>query len=66
MDGTTVFLRRDHRSEALGSLSVLQDETICVLLEYLDPRYIAYLSCVSMYFYIDYESIEYRILNLNV
>ncbi|CAN6845660.1 unnamed protein product [Brassica oleracea var. botrytis] len=48
MDGTTVFLRRDHRSEALGSLSVLQDETICVLLEYLDPRYIAYLSCVSI------------------
>ncbi|KAH0898138.1 hypothetical protein HID58_047706 [Brassica napus] len=48
----TAFLRRDHRSEALGSLNVLQDETICILLEYLDPRYIAHLSCVSIVMYI--------------
>lgn len=45
--GTTAFGQRDRRPDALGSLSVLPDETICVLLENLAPRDIAHLACVS-------------------
>lgn len=49
MDETAAFRQRDRRPEALGSLSVLPDETICVLLEYLAPRDIAHLACVSRF-----------------
>ncbi|KAG2313571.1 hypothetical protein Bca52824_025128 [Brassica carinata] len=52
MDATALFEQRDRRPEALGSLSVLPDETICALLEHLDPRDIARLACVSSVMYI--------------
>ncbi|KAG7587480.1 F-box-like domain superfamily [Arabidopsis thaliana x Arabidopsis arenosa] len=48
----TTLGQRDRRPEALGSLSVLPDETICALLEYLAPRDIANLACVSSVMYI--------------
>lgn len=46
---TATFGQRDRRPDALGCLSVLPDETICVLLEYLAPRDIAHLACVSRF-----------------
>ncbi|CAN8233943.1 unnamed protein product [Cochlearia groenlandica] len=49
---TTTFGQRDRRAEALGNLSILPDETICVLLENLTPRDIAHVACVSSVMYI--------------
>ncbi|KFK42213.1 hypothetical protein AALP_AA2G226200 [Arabis alpina] len=49
---TTAFGQRDRRPDALGDLSVLPDETICFLLEFLAPRDVANLACVSSVTYI--------------
>ncbi|KAG6705463.1 hypothetical protein I3842_07G180400 [Carya illinoinensis] len=46
------FGPRDRRPDALGDLRVLPDETICAILEYLTPRDIARLACVSSVTYI--------------
>uniref|UniRef100_A0A2P2JLR5 F-box protein At1g78280 n=1 Tax=Rhizophora mucronata TaxID=61149 RepID=A0A2P2JLR5_RHIMU len=43
---------RDRRPDALGSLKVLPDELICTILEYLSPRDVARLACVSSVMYI--------------
>ncbi|KAF3445888.1 hypothetical protein FNV43_RR11065 [Rhamnella rubrinervis] len=43
---------RDRRPDALGDLRVLTDELICTLLEYLTPRDVARLACVSSVMYI--------------
>ncbi|XP_030947080.1 F-box protein At1g78280 isoform X1 [Quercus lobata] len=43
---------RDRRTDALGDLSVLPDETVCVILEYLTPRDVARFACVSSVMYI--------------
>ncbi|KAG8632916.1 hypothetical protein MANES_18G065400v8 [Manihot esculenta] len=43
---------RDRRQEALGYLNVLPDELVCAILEYLTPRDVARLSCVSSVMYI--------------
>lgn len=40
---------RDRRTDALGDLSVLPDETVCVILEYLTPRDVARFACVSRF-----------------
>lgn len=40
---------RDRRTDALGDLQVLPDETLCALLEYLTPRDLARLACVSRF-----------------
>ncbi|XP_010535386.1 PREDICTED: F-box protein At1g78280 isoform X2 [Tarenaya hassleriana] len=49
---TTTSGHRDRRSETLGGLHVLPDETICFILEYLSPRDIARLACASSVMYI--------------
>ncbi|XP_037496142.1 F-box protein At1g78280 isoform X2 [Jatropha curcas] len=46
------FEIRDRRPDALGNLKVLPDELICAILEYLTPRDVARLSCVSSVMYI--------------
>lgn len=43
---------RDRRADALGDLSVLPDETVCAILEYLTPRDVARFACVSSVMYI--------------
>ncbi|XP_058087090.1 lysine-specific demethylase JMJ21 isoform X2 [Magnolia sinica] len=42
----------DRRHDALGDLRILPDELFCALLEYLTPRDVARLSCVSSVMYI--------------
>ncbi len=42
---------RDRRADALGDLRVLPDETVCAILEFLTPRDVARLSCVSRFFF---------------
>ncbi|KAH7524352.1 hypothetical protein FEM48_Zijuj06G0110300 [Ziziphus jujuba var. spinosa] len=42
----------DRRPGALGDLRVLTDELICAILEYLSPRDVARLACVSSVMYI--------------
>lgn len=42
---------RDRRTDALGDLSVLPDETVCAILEYLTPRDVARFACVSRFFF---------------
>lgn len=41
------FQFKDRRADALGNLRVLPDEIVCSILEYLCPRDVARLSCVS-------------------
>ncbi|GMN45361.1 hypothetical protein TIFTF001_014549 [Ficus carica] len=43
---------RDRRPDALGDLRVLPDEVICSILEFLTPRDVARLSCVSSVVYV--------------
>lgn len=38
---------KDRRTDALGDLRVLPDETLCAILVLLCPRDVARLSCVS-------------------
>ncbi|XVF38656.1 hypothetical protein REPUB_Repub20aG0121300 [Reevesia pubescens] len=38
---------KDRRVDALGNLNSLPDELICTILDYLTPRDIARLACVS-------------------
>lgn len=41
------LLLKDRRVDALGNLNSLPDELICTILDYLTPRDIARLACVS-------------------
>ncbi|KAK6277496.1 F-box domain - like 10 [Theobroma cacao] len=46
------FPLEDRRADALGNLKSLPDELICTILDYLTPRDIARLACVSSVMYI--------------
>ncbi|XP_021900784.1 F-box protein At1g78280 [Carica papaya] len=43
---------RDRRADALGDLKALPDEILCAILEFLSPRDLARLACVSSVMYI--------------
>jgi hypothetical protein len=47
-----IHTQRDRRTDALGDLRVLPDETICSILERLTPRDAARVACVSSVMYI--------------
>lgn len=45
---------RDRRPDALGDLQVLPDEVICAILEFLTPRDVARVACVSRFSSLSY------------
>ncbi|EXB75365.1 F-box protein [Morus notabilis] len=45
---------RDRRPDALGDLRVLPDEVICAILEFLTPRDVARVACVSRFSALSY------------
>ncbi|OMP01257.1 hypothetical protein COLO4_12026 [Corchorus olitorius] len=51
-DQSHAFPLKDRRADALGNLKSLPDEIICNILDYLTPRDIARLACVSSVMYI--------------